>query len=63
MPDQVMLLAENMPIMHGQYGVHQGNAAVKIESIVEIYDPENSGIKNATVVNKKPLSDPKKERV
>jgi len=49
MPDQVMLLAENMPIMHGKYGVHQGNAAVKIENIVEIYDPENSDIKNAIV--------------
>ena len=47
MPDQVMLLAENMPIMRGQYGVHQGNAAVKIEDIVEIYDPENLDIKNA----------------
>jgi flagellar motor switch protein FliM len=57
MPDQVVLLAENMPIMRGQYGSHQGNAAVKIEDIVEIYDPENSNIKNAIVLGKQPLSD------
>ena len=60
MPDQVMLLAENMPIMHGQYGVHQGNAAVKIEDIVEIYDPENSDIKNAIVSGDQQLSGSKK---
>jgi flagellar motor switch protein FliM len=50
MPDQVTLLAENMPIMRGQYGAHQGNAAVKIEKIIEIYDPKHSGVKNATVL-------------
>jgi flagellar motor switch protein FliM len=63
MPDQVMLLAEDLPIMHGQYGVHEGNAAVKIESIVEIYDPENSDIKNATPLNTQSLSDSKKSRL
>jgi flagellar motor switch protein FliM len=61
MPDQVMLLAENMPIMRGQYGVHQGNAAVKIEDIVEIYDPENSDIKNAIVAGDQQLSSHKKK--
>ena len=47
MPDQVLLLAEDIPIMRGQYGEYQGNAAVKIENIIEIYDPENASIKNA----------------
>ncbi len=47
MPEQVMVLAEQMPIVRGQYGEHQGNAAVKVEEVVEIYDPENEEIKNA----------------
>jgi flagellar motor switch protein FliM len=47
MPEQVVILAEDMPIIRGQYGVHQGNTAVKVEEIVEIYDPENEEIKNA----------------
>jgi len=47
LPEQVMMLAEDMPIIRGQYGEHQGNAAVKVEEIVEIYDPENEDIKNA----------------
>jgi flagellar motor switch protein FliM len=55
MPDQVVLLAENMPVMRGQYGAHRGNAAVKIEDIVEIYDPENAGIKNAVVLGNQKL--------
>lgn len=47
MPEQVVLLAEEMPIIRGQYGEHQGNTAVKVEEIVEIYDPENEEIKSA----------------
>ena len=47
LPEQVMILAEEMPIIRGQYGEHQGNAAVKVEEVVEIYDPENEDIKNA----------------
>jgi flagellar motor switch protein FliM len=47
MPEQVMMLAEDMPIIRGQFGEHQGNAAVKVEEVVEIYDPENEDIKNA----------------
>ena len=47
LPEQVMILAEDMPIIRGQYGEHQGNAAVKVEEIVAIYDPENEDIKNA----------------
>ncbi|MFT5224630.1 MAG: flagellar motor switch protein FliM [Polaribacter sp.] len=56
MPDQVMLLAESMPIMRGQYGAHQGNAAVKIENIIEIYDPKHSGVKNSIVLSDQQLS-------
>ena len=47
MPEQVLLLAEEMPVIRGQYGEHQGNTAVKVEEIVEIYDPENEDIKSA----------------
>jgi len=47
MPEQVLLLAEEMPIIRGQYGEHQGNTAVKVEDIVKIYDPENEDIKSA----------------
>jgi len=47
MPEQVLLLAEEMPIIRGQYGEHQGNTAVKVEDIVKIYDPENQDIKSA----------------
>lgn len=45
LPEQVLLLAEEMPIIRGQYGEHQGNAAVKVEEIVKIYDPENANVK------------------
>ena len=49
MHDQVMLLAEGVPVMCGQYGAYQGNSAVKIESIIEVFDSESSGIKDAIV--------------
>ena len=45
MPDQVLLMAEDMPVMKGQYGEHSGNAAVRIEDVFEIYDPESPVIK------------------
>jgi len=47
LPEQVMVLAEELPIIRGQFGEHQGNSAVKVEEIIEIYDPENEDIKNA----------------
>ena len=47
MPEQVLLLAEDMPVIRGQYGEHQGNAAIKVEDVIEIYDPDNDDIKNA----------------
>jgi len=56
MPDQVLVLAEEMPIMRGQYGEYQGNSAVKIEQIVEIYDPENIDIKKAMVLGENSIS-------
>ena len=45
MPDQVLLLTEDMPIIRGSYGEFQGNAAVKVEEIVEIYSAENTVLK------------------
>ena len=47
MPEQVLVLAEDMPVIRGQYGEYQGNTAVKVEDLMEIYDPENADIKNA----------------
>lgn len=41
MPKQVILMTEDMPLMRGQYGEHMGNAAIKIDDVFEIYDPEN----------------------
>jgi len=45
LPDQVLVLAEDVPVIRGQFGEHQGNAAVKVEEIVKIYDPENANVK------------------
>jgi flagellar motor switch protein FliM len=36
MPDTILLMAEDMPIIRGQYGEHDGNAAVRVESVVEL---------------------------
>jgi len=58
MPEQVLVLAEEMPVMRGQYGEFQGNAAVQIEEIVEIFDPENADIKNAIVLGDQTRSFP-----
>ena len=58
MPDQVLVLAEEMPVMRGQFGEFQGNASVKIDEIVEIFDPENADIKNAIVLGDQTRSFP-----
>lgn len=44
MPEHVLLMTDDMPIMKGHYGEHMGNSAVKIEDIFELYDPENKVI-------------------
>lgn len=36
MPEQVTLMAEDMPILRGKYGDHNGNVAIKIETIMEL---------------------------
>ncbi len=45
LPERVLVLAEDIPVVRGHYGEHQGNAAVKVDEIVEIFDPDQSGIK------------------
>ncbi len=55
-PEQVLVLAEDLPVMRGQYGQFQGNAAVKIDEIVEIFDPENADIKSAIVLGDRTMS-------
>jgi flagellar motor switch protein FliM len=47
MPDQVMVLAEEMPVIRGEYGEYQGNASVKVAEVVKVFNPENSNIKGA----------------
>ncbi len=41
MPEMVSLMTDDMPIMRGKYGEHQGNAAIKIEEFSELYEPED----------------------
>ena len=36
MPQQIALMVEDMPILKGKYGNHNGNVAIKIESIIEL---------------------------
>ena len=40
MPERVTLMSQDMPILRGQYGEHMGSVAVKIEEVVELFDPE-----------------------
>ena len=58
MPEQMLILAEDIPVMRGQYGEYQGNAAVKIDEIVEIFNPENAEIKNAIVLGDQTMPRP-----
>ncbi len=46
MPDRVTLMTEDMPIIRGKYGEHRGNVSIKIEEIMEIFDPENKVLKS-----------------
>ena len=36
MPEQVTLMADDMPIMRGKYGESSGNVAIKVENIMEL---------------------------
>lgn len=56
MPEKMLVLAEEMPVMRGQYGEHQGHAAIKVDEVVEIFDPKNSNIKNAIVLGDQSIS-------
>ena len=47
LPDEVLVLAEEMPVMRGQYGEHQGNSAVKVRELVVISGIENSAVKGS----------------
>lgn len=46
-PDQVMVLAEDIPVLRGEYGEYQGNAAVKVAQAIEVFDPQNSKVNSA----------------
>lgn len=51
MPEQVYLMTDDMPVMLGQYGEHNGNSAIRIDSVVELLNGEDS------VMNKLQLND------
>ena len=44
MPEQVTLMAEDMPILRGMYGEHDGKVAIKIETILELIDQAEAPI-------------------
>ena len=60
MPDQVLVLTEDMPIIRGEYGEYQGNAAVKVGEIVEIYSADNTAVKGAISRSDKKITGPDK---
>ncbi len=41
MPEQVLLMADDMPVFRGQYGAHDGNVAVRLENVYELCDPDD----------------------
>lgn len=45
MPDDVILMADDMPIMRGQFGEHDGNMAIRIETVIEIDEHADSAAK------------------
>lgn len=52
MPESVLLMAEEMPILRGKYGQHNDNAAIAVTEIIELFDMEDLDIKNAMKGNK-----------
>jgi flagellar motor switch protein FliM len=41
MPDQVLLMADDMPVLRGQFGEHDGHVAVRLENVFELCDPDD----------------------
>ena len=51
MPEHMMLLAEDIPVIKGKYGEHDGNAAVRVEKVFELVDPDDQSMKKLTSPN------------
>lgn len=51
MPEQVLVLAEDTPIMRCSHGVHDEHVAIKVEEVIELYDPEDEDITHAIKLN------------
>jgi flagellar motor switch protein FliM len=49
MPEQVTLMADDMPIMRGQYGEHTGNVAIKVENIMELIEKVESNANHLNI--------------
>jgi flagellar motor switch protein FliM len=41
LPEEVVLMADEMPIIRGQYGEHLGNAAVRVDSVFELFGADD----------------------
>lgn len=52
MPENVLLMAEEMPIMRGNYGQHNDKSAISVTEIIKLFDMENKEITKALKGNK-----------
>ncbi len=62
MPESVLLLAEEMPVLRGKYGQHNDKAAISVTEIIELFDMENKEITAALKGNRASSSDIAKSR-
>jgi len=51
MPEQVLVMAEDTPIMRCHHGIHDDHVSVRVDEVIELYDPEDEDIKNAIKLN------------
>lgn len=45
MPEQAILMVDDMPVIRGRYGEHDGNAAIRVENIYELTSPDDPVMK------------------
>jgi flagellar motor switch protein FliM len=42
MPDEVTLIAEDIPVFRGEYGMSNGNRAIKIKEVIKLEELKSS---------------------
>ncbi len=57
MPENILLMAEEMPILRGKYGQHNDKVAVEVTELIELFDMENKEITEALKGNKSSSAD------